>query len=83
MTGVSGQMSLWSEEIFGPVVAIRTFSSEQQAVELANETDYGLAAYFYTSDLGRSWRVREALQFGMVGIAWSGGQGLRISGFMT
>ena len=68
LTGVSQEMSLWEEEIFGPVVAIRTFSSEQQAVEMANETDYGLAAYFYTRDLSRSWRVREGLRFGMIGV---------------
>jgi succinate-semialdehyde dehydrogenase/glutarate-semialdehyde dehydrogenase len=68
LTGVSQEMSLWEEEIFGPVVAIRTFSSEQQAVEMANETDYGLAAYFYTRDISRSWRVREGLQFGMIGV---------------
>ncbi|MFT5683257.1 MAG: succinate-semialdehyde dehydrogenase/glutarate-semialdehyde dehydrogenase, partial [Myxococcota bacterium] len=68
LTGVTGQMDVWSEEIFGPVIAIREFVHEVEAVTLANATPYGLAAYFFTEDIGRSWRVAEALDFGMVGV---------------
>ena len=68
LTGVTGQMSLWKEEIFGPVIAIRTFRTEEEAIALANATPYGLAAYFFTENLSRSWRVSEALEFGMVGV---------------
>jgi succinate-semialdehyde dehydrogenase/glutarate-semialdehyde dehydrogenase len=68
MVGVSDEMGIWTEEIFGPVIALRAFDTEEEAVALANDTDYGLAAYFYTRDLSRSWRVREALEYGMVGV---------------
>lgn len=68
LSGVTAEMALWTAEIFGPVIAVRTFSSEAEAISLANETEYGLAAYAFTQDLGRSWRIREALAFGMVGI---------------
>ena len=50
------------------MIAVRTFDTEEEAIALANDTPYGLAAYFYTRDLARSWRVREALRFGMVGV---------------
>jgi succinate-semialdehyde dehydrogenase / glutarate-semialdehyde dehydrogenase len=56
------------EEIFGPVAPIVTFGSEQEAIELANATEYGLVAYLYTNDLGRAFRVSEAIEFGMVGL---------------
>ena len=68
LTGVTGQMALWSQEIFGPVVAIRGYGTEEEAVSLANATPYGLAAYFFTENLSRAWRVSEALEFGMVGV---------------
>jgi len=68
LTGITGEMDLWREEIFGPVIAIRSFRHEEDAVTLANATPYGLAAYFFTEDLARSWRVSEALDFGMVGV---------------
>ena len=68
LTGIRGEMAIWREEIFGPVIALRSFDTEEEAVALANDTDHGLAAYFYTRDLGRSWRVREALEYGMVGV---------------
>ena len=68
LTGVTEQMSLWREEIFGPVIAIRTFRTEEEAIALANATPYGLAAYFFTENLSRSWRVSEALEFGMIGV---------------
>ena len=68
LSGVTGEMDLWREEIFGPVIAVRPFDTEAEAIALANDTEYGLAAYFYTRDLARSWRVREALDYGMVGV---------------
>ncbi|KOR28888.1 hypothetical protein TI03_03670 [Achromatium sp. WMS1] len=61
-------MRLAHEEIFGPIAPLFRFHDEQEAVELANATNYGLAAYFYARDLGRVWRVAEALEYGMVGI---------------
>ncbi|MEX0993833.1 MAG: NAD-dependent succinate-semialdehyde dehydrogenase [Solirubrobacterales bacterium] len=56
------------EEIFGPVAPVKSFTSEQQAIEWANDTEYGLVAYVYTRDLGRAFRVMEALEYGMVGL---------------
>ncbi len=56
------------EEIFGPVAPIATFGSEQEAIEMANATEYGLVAYLYTNDLKRAFRVSEAIEFGMVGV---------------
>jgi succinate-semialdehyde dehydrogenase/glutarate-semialdehyde dehydrogenase len=61
-------MQISREETFGPVAALTRFSDEAQAIRLANDTDSGLAAYFYTRDLARSWRVSEALDYGIVGI---------------
>ena len=61
-------MALASEETFGPLAALFTFDTEDEAVALANDTDVGLAGYFYTRDLARAWRVGEALEVGMVGI---------------
>ena len=68
VTGVTDDMAAWREEIFGPLVAVRAFDSEGEAIRLANDTPVGLAAYFYTRDLARSWRVSEALAYGMVGV---------------
>ena len=65
---VSADAPVLSREIFGPVAPIVTFSTEEEAVRLANDTDYGLAGYFYTRDLNRAWRVAEALDYGVVGI---------------
>ena len=56
------------QEIFGPVAPITTFASEDEAIDRANDTEYGLASYVYTRDLARTIRVAERLQFGMVGI---------------
>jgi acyl-CoA reductase-like NAD-dependent aldehyde dehydrogenase len=56
------------EETFGPLIPIFRFSTEDEAVALANDTEYGLAAYFYTRDLARAWRVAERLEYGMVGV---------------
>ena len=56
------------EETFGPVAPLLRFETEHEAIALANATEYGLAAYFYSRDLGRVWRVAEALEYGMVGV---------------
>ncbi|MBX9886175.1 MAG: NAD-dependent succinate-semialdehyde dehydrogenase [Novosphingobium sp.] len=68
LTGVGGGMAIATSEIFGPVVPVIRFADEDEAVRLANDTPYGLAAYFYARDLGRVWRVMEALEYGMVGV---------------
>jgi succinate-semialdehyde dehydrogenase/glutarate-semialdehyde dehydrogenase len=62
------EMDIFSEEIFGPVAAIFEFNNEAQAIEMANDSPYGLAAYFYSNDMSQVWRVGEALEAGMVGI---------------
>ncbi|MGH7084240.1 MAG: aldehyde dehydrogenase family protein, partial [Acetobacteraceae bacterium] len=56
------------EETFGPVAPLFRFKTEEEAIRLANDTEFGLAAYFYTRDLGRAFRVAEALEYGIVGI---------------
>jgi succinate-semialdehyde dehydrogenase/glutarate-semialdehyde dehydrogenase len=56
-----------SEEIFGPVAPLYRFKTEEEAVTMANDTPFGLAAYFYSRDIGRVWRVSEILEYGMVG----------------
>ncbi|HUP16540.1 MAG TPA: aldehyde dehydrogenase family protein, partial [Acidimicrobiia bacterium] len=66
--GATLDMAIANEEIFGPVANLFSFSTEEEAIELANSTPYGLSAYAYTRDAARSWRVSEALEFGMVGI---------------
>ncbi len=68
LTGVTPEMACFREEVFGPVVPVTVFDTEAEAIALANDTPYGLAAYFFTQDLARSWRVGEALDFGMVGL---------------
>lgn len=68
LTGVTPDMKLMREETFGPVAPILTFSDAAEAVRMANDTPYGLAAYLYTNDLGRAWRVAEALEYGIVGV---------------
>jgi len=68
LTGVRAGMRIMEEETFGPVAPLIRFSSEKEVVDMANATDYGLAAYFYTRDLGRTFRVAEALEYGMVGV---------------
>lgn len=62
------EMKVAREETFGPLAAVFRFSNEADAVQMANDTEYGLAAYCYTRDLGRAWRMSEALEYGMVGI---------------
>jgi succinate-semialdehyde dehydrogenase/glutarate-semialdehyde dehydrogenase len=68
MTQVQPQMRIAQEEIFGPVSTLIRFETEAEAIAIANDTPYGLAAYFYANDLGRVWRVMEALEYGMVGV---------------
>ncbi|KAI7866341.1 Aldehyde/histidinol dehydrogenase [Spinellus fusiger] len=67
LTGMTADMRIAKEEIFGPVAALFEFSTEEEVIELANNTPFGLAAYFYSRDIGRVWRVSEALETGMVG----------------
>ncbi|WP_367388970.1 NAD-dependent succinate-semialdehyde dehydrogenase [Lewinella sp. LCG006] len=64
----SPEMDLRREEIFGPLAPVFKFSTEQEVIDLANDTEYGLASYFYGRDYARIWRVAEALEYGMVGI---------------
>ncbi len=68
LTNVSEDMRVFSEEIFGPVAPIFKFSTEEEAISMANDTEFGLACYFYSRDVGRIWRVGEALEYGIVGI---------------
>lgn len=68
LTNATTKMLLTQEETFGPVAALFKFSSEEEAVEIANDTPSGLAAYFYSRDVGRCWRVAEQLEFGLVGV---------------
>ncbi|MCM2475551.1 NAD-dependent succinate-semialdehyde dehydrogenase [Rhizobium sp. CG5] len=68
LTGATTDMQLASEETFGPVAPLFRFETEEEALTIANGTPFGLAAYFYTENLKRAWRVGEALEFGMVGL---------------
>lgn len=68
LTQATPDMALAQEEIFGPVAPIFRFKTDEQAIALANDTTAGLAAYFYSRDIGRVWRVAEQLEYGMVGI---------------
>jgi succinate-semialdehyde dehydrogenase/glutarate-semialdehyde dehydrogenase len=68
LSGVTADMAMSCEETFGPVAGVGRFSTEADAVAAANDTPYGLCAYFYSRDLGRTWRVSEALEYGIVGI---------------
>ncbi|HVR55547.1 MAG TPA: NAD-dependent succinate-semialdehyde dehydrogenase [Pseudolabrys sp.] len=68
LTGATPDMRIFREETFGPVAPVFRFTTEEEAIRLANDTEFGLAAYFYGRDIGRVWRVAEALEYGMVGI---------------
>jgi succinate-semialdehyde dehydrogenase/glutarate-semialdehyde dehydrogenase len=68
VTGVTPDMLVAREETFGPLAAVLRFDTEDEAVAIANDTPFGLASYFFTKDLGRMWRVGEALEFGVVGV---------------
>jgi succinate-semialdehyde dehydrogenase / glutarate-semialdehyde dehydrogenase len=68
ITGVTPEMRVAREETFGPVAPLFRFEHEADAIRMANDTEFGLAAYFFTRDLARSWRVQEALDYGLVGV---------------
>ncbi|HCB12111.1 MAG TPA: NADP-dependent succinate-semialdehyde dehydrogenase I [Gammaproteobacteria bacterium] len=68
LTQVTPEMAVAREETFGPVAPLFRFSTEQDAIRIANDTEFGLASYFYSRDIGRIWRVSEALEYGMVGV---------------
>jgi len=68
LTKVSDNMRVFREEIFGPVAPLFKFSTEEEAIAMANDTEFGLACYFYSRDIGRIWRVGEGLEYGIVGI---------------
>jgi succinate-semialdehyde dehydrogenase/glutarate-semialdehyde dehydrogenase len=68
VTHVTPDMLVAREETFGPIAPIFSFKDEQQAIRMANDTEFGLASYFYTRDLGRMWRVAEGLEYGIVGV---------------
>lgn len=71
MSNMSSDMTMMYEETFGPIAPIQIFHSDQEAVEIANDTPYGLAAYFYTKDMSRGERIAEGLEYGIVG--WNDG----------
>jgi len=68
LVNVTPQMKVAREETFGPVAPLFRFKTEEDAVRLANDTEFGLAAYFYSRDIGRVWRVAEQVEYGIVGI---------------
>jgi succinate-semialdehyde dehydrogenase/glutarate-semialdehyde dehydrogenase len=68
LTDAKPNMKIAKEEVFGPVAPLFRFHSEEEAIQMANDTEYGLASYFYSRDVARCWRVAEALEYGMVGI---------------
>jgi succinate-semialdehyde dehydrogenase/glutarate-semialdehyde dehydrogenase len=68
LTDVNADMKVFREEIFGPIAPVFRFSTEEEAIQQANDTEFGLACYFYSRDVGRIWRVAEALEYGIVGI---------------
>ncbi len=68
LANVSADMQVCRTETFGPVAPVIRFQTEAEAIRLANDTEYGLAAYFFTRDMARTWRVAEALEYGMVGV---------------
>ena len=68
LTGVTPAMAVAREETFGPLAPLFRFSTEDEAIRMANDTEFGLAAYFYSRDIGRVWRVSEGLEYGIVGV---------------
>ena len=68
LSNVEVDMSIVANEIFGPVAPLIKFDTDQQAIDIANNTEFGLASYVYTRDIGRVWRISEALEYGMVGV---------------
>jgi len=68
LCNVTDDMRIFNEEIFGPIAPIFKFSTEDEAIAMANDTEFGLASYLYTNDQGRAWRVAEGIEYGMVGV---------------
>ena len=68
LTGVTPDMKVAREETFGPLAPLFKFETEEDAIRMANDTEFGLASYFYCRDIGRVWRVSEGLEYGIVGI---------------
>jgi succinate-semialdehyde dehydrogenase/glutarate-semialdehyde dehydrogenase len=68
ISDINPAMDIFNEEIFGPIVSIVSFETEEEVIQLANDTKYGLASYFYTNDMNKIWRVAEALEYGIVGV---------------
>lgn len=68
LTDVNNDMRIANEEIFGPIAPVFKFETDEEGITLANRTEYGLAGYFYSRDIGRVWRIAEALEVGMVGV---------------
>ena len=68
LSGVTSEMRVFREEIFGPVSPLVSFSTEEEAIAIANDTEFGLAAYFCAREMGRIWRVAEGLEYGIIGI---------------
>ncbi len=68
LTDINNKMKIYYEETFGPVAPLIKFKDENEVIEMANDTKYGLAGYFYSRDIGKIWRVAEALEYGMIGI---------------
>ena len=68
ISNADSTMKIATEETFGPLAPVFKFSTEKEAIDMANDTEFGLASYFYTNDINRIWRVSEALEYGMVGV---------------
>ncbi len=68
LADVTREMKIFAEETFGPVAPLIRFTDDAEVVRLANDTEFGLASYFYTRDIGRAWRIAEQLEAGMVGV---------------
>ena len=68
LADVTPEMKVAKEETFGPLAPLFRFQTDEQAIEMANDTEFGLASYFYSRDIGRIWRAAEGLECGMVGI---------------
>ncbi len=68
LTGVTPQMQVWREENFAPVAGITSYRDDDDVIEMANDTEYGLAAYVYTHDIRRIWKLLRALEYGMVSV---------------
>lgn len=68
LAGVTADALIFKEETFGPVAPLFRFKTDDEVIELANRTEFGLASYFFSRDIGRVWRVAEALEYGMVGV---------------